>query len=85
VRSNAFRDETWPGLIEHWFFGTIVMHRIPARYLKRMRWHRMWLSVAACGVMCRPPFAGYEPTVTWCPKCYPDGLTAWPMETDVPD
>ncbi|WP_143202541.1 hypothetical protein [Amycolatopsis sp. CB00013] len=64
-------DGAWPELVEYWFFRRVVLHRVPPRYLRRLRYGRITVSVSHCGKLCGPPFPTGERTVTWCGVCYP--------------
>jgi hypothetical protein len=68
---SVFREEHRPDLIEHWFFGRVVMHRVAYNRARLLRAFRMWLGVSECGVMTREPIPGTDDVTTWCPKCFP--------------
>ncbi|MGC7093944.1 hypothetical protein ACPZ19_04705 [Amycolatopsis lurida] len=78
---DAHDAEAWPALTMYWLLRRVVLHKVPDKYLRWVRWNRMWISFSDCGVLCLPPNRDIHVTVEWCTKCYPFG--PWPI-TSIP-
>jgi hypothetical protein len=64
-----------PALIPFYLRREVVMHKVPLRLSKLIRWSRMWIGVSDCGVMCFPEGALPESAAPlWCIKCFPAGF-----------
>jgi len=70
---DVFRDESRPGLIEHWFYRRVVVHRVAHRNLNKIQaFGGMWIGVSECGVMTREPIPGSADVAVWCLTCFPE-------------
>jgi len=69
---DVFRAESRPGLLDHWLFRRVVMHRVAHRQLYVLERFGMWLGVSECGVMTREPIPGGAAVATWCTACFPE-------------
>lgn len=70
--ADVFRPVERPGLIEHWFFDRVVVHRVTYARLHLLVAFGMWLGVSECGVMTREPIPGSAAVAVWCPTCFPE-------------
>lgn len=67
--------EQCPALVPFLLRREVVMHRVPLRLLRLLRWSRMWIGVSDCAVMCFPQWALPESVeMSWRAKCFPAGF-----------